>query len=172
MIWWYLAACIKTAAPVQAPTSQPVGVAVVLSLVDEAALQEAPEAFSAKVHELLSARNLPPKAIGGFLEPFRQKRATPHRIAYLLERADGLQHVLLLEARVAYYSQMNGRFRWTVDIDLTMAPVDGREPMSDTFSIPVFLDHFHEREEAALQAAAPMLDRKLGALLDRWVGGI
>jgi hypothetical protein len=44
-------------------------------------------------------------------------------------------------------------------------------PAARSFDVPVFLQYHHEREADAVDAAAPIVARKVGELLDGWLGG-
>ena len=74
---------------------------------------------------------------------------------------------LLVESEVAYYSLLSGRYRWTVDVTLTLVPAG----LTDHFEVPVFLEFQHEREAEALAAATPVITRHVDDLIDDWLSG-
>ncbi|MCB9766526.1 MAG: hypothetical protein H6739_42520, partial [Alphaproteobacteria bacterium] len=81
--------------------------------------------------------------------------------------------LVLVETQVEFYSQMNGRFRWTVSVDLSVAPRDDlAQTVSASFTVPVFLQFHHEQEPEALAQAAPVIERQLGYLLDEVLSGL
>jgi hypothetical protein len=170
-----LAGCIARHLPVQAARPATVAVAAGLAVLDDPGVQPVPEEISRAIGDLLAARNLRAQPLDptGYLEPFSTRRTTGHRLALVAEQAGGAELILLVETEVAFYSQMNGRFRWTVDVDATISPKDDlTQAFSAHFQVPVFLDHVHEREVEALSFAAPMLERRMGALLDAYLGGL
>jgi len=170
-----LAGCVARHPPVQAARPAAVAVAACLGVLDDTAVQPVPAELSMAIGGLLAARNLSAKPMdpAGYLDPFATRRTTQHRLALLAEQAGGVELVLLVETMVSFYSPMNGRFRWTVDVDATISPAgDLTQAFSAHFQVPVFLDHVHEKEVAALTAASPMIERRLGALLDAYLGGL
>ena len=42
--------------------------------------------------------------------------------------------------------------------------------ISEEFEVPVFLFHYNEREREALEAATPNIERKVGALVEQFLG--
>ena len=73
--------------------------------------------------------------------------------------------VLVLESRAEFYAQVNGRFRWEVDVKIDI--FDGTDHISEELTIPVFHQFHHERQAEALEAALPTLERKVHSLLDK-----
>jgi hypothetical protein len=59
---------------------------------------------------------------------------------------------------------MAGRYRWTVDVTLALRGVGA--PEDRTFTVPVALVYDHERELAAVDAAAPAIASELREVLD------
>jgi hypothetical protein len=170
-----LSGCLSKHPPVQAPQSTTVAVAAALAVLDSTEIQAVPDAIAADIAELCTERNLQPTTLGAgdFTAEFSTKRTSQHRLEHLAGQAGSAELLLLVETTVAYYSQMNGRYRWTVEVDATLSPADDlSQAFSAHFQVPVFLEHFHEKEPAALEAAAPLLERKLGALLDAYLGGL
>ena len=64
-----------------------------------------------------------------------------------------------------FYAQVNGRFRWEVDVKIDI--FDGTEHISEELTIPVFHQFHHERQAEALEAALPTLERKVHSLLNK-----
>jgi hypothetical protein len=126
-------------------------------------VSNAPTGLYDTVDDALKERNLVPSPLAPdrFVDAFAARRDTSRRLEYLAP--DHL--TLLTETEVAFYSQLSGRYRWTVTVHLTLAP----SQLSDTFEVPVFLDYSHEREPAALEAAAPVIARHVGQLMDAYL---
>lgn len=94
----------------------------------------------------------------------------PHRqrLQALADGADGL--VVLLESRPRFSSQMNGRYRWTVEVDAHVARADALGDVEEaTFTVPVHLLYAHEAGDQALAEAAPTIARRVGRLVDGWL---
>ncbi len=161
--------------PVQAPGSMAVSVAGSLSALDTTEVKAVPEALEVAMAGLLEERNLLPKPVpaDSFVAAFTTKRTPQHRLALIADVSTDTDLLFLVDTTVAYYSQMNGRYRWTVEVDATISPRnDLSQAFSAQFQVPVFLEHYHEKEAAALEASVPLLERRLGALLDAYLGGL
>ncbi len=171
----FLAGCLSRQQPVQAPTPEPVAVAAVLGVLDSTAVQAVPEPLAERLERVLQAHNLPARPVepSQYLERFTSKRTTAHRLSELAQLSGDAHLLLLVEAVAEHYSQMNGRYRWTVDVDATIAPkADLAQAFTVSFKVPVFLDHYHEKELQAAEAAGPLIERRLGVLLDAYLGGL
>jgi len=170
-----LAGCLAKHQPVQADRPALVASAAALAALDRPELEPVPPELSSAVAAELGARGLRDRPLdpATFLADWASRRATPHRLAFLAGQAPDAELLLLVECTVAFYSEMNGRYRWTVEVDATISPrEDLTQAFSAHFQVPVFLDHYREREREALQAATPMVERRLGALLDAYLGGL
>jgi hypothetical protein len=171
-----LVGCMATKhQPVQAPGDLAVSAAACLATLDSTEVQPVPEPLVRSLTGLLEERNLEAHSVAPerFVEAFASKRTPQHRLALLAEVSTDTDLLLLVDTTVAYYSQMNGRYRWTVEVDATISPrSDLDQAFSAHFQVPVFLEHYHEKEAAALEAAVPLLERRLGALLDAYLGGL
>lgn len=156
-------ACITGHEPVRATQPTPVTVVPVVETLDEAPAQDAPERLDRALLEALLARNLQPTLLepSRYIEGFSARRDTQRRVEFLAE--PGL--VLLVENEAAYYSQLSGKYRWTVTTTLTLSP----SGLADTFETPVFLQYHHERAPEAVAAAAPVIERRVGLLLDEYL---
>jgi hypothetical protein len=81
---------------------------------------------------------------------------------------DPNQASLSVESSARFSSQINGRYRWTVAVTATLTPT-GEPPLIRTFTVPVHLVYYHDKEREALAEAAPLIARQVGDLLDAWV---
>ena len=103
---------------------------------------------------------------------FTKGRTTRFRIAHVAVATDA-DLVLVVEAFARYGSQLNGRYRWTVQVVASVAPGDKPEDaVTSEFNVPVFLQFHHEQEPEAVSAAAPVIERQVGHLLDQVLGGM
>lgn len=163
-------ACLKPAPPAQNGALRPLAVVNVLDAANDRAAVDTPDRFDAAVLGEVSRRALVPTLLQGpeTLAPLTPNRETSQRLRALAPQM-GTEGVLLVETRPAYYSELNGQYRWTVGVVVTLA--SGGQTASRAFDVPVFLRYHHEREEAAVDAASPVVARKVGEVLDTWLGG-
>jgi hypothetical protein len=156
-----LAACLSHQPPVRAPEPVPLGVALVLESFDHPEVTGAPESVVERLAEEATSRNLVPSPLP--VDPeFARIRSTEGRLARL---GDGPH--LLLEFAPRFSAQVNGRYRWTVDVTATVDPPRATRE----FTVPVHLLYAHQKEEDALVEASPVIAREVGELLDEWVEG-
>lgn len=160
-----LAACLAGKLPARVAEPAPLSVLPIMESVDDGAVAAAPPALARALASAVEARGLSPETVG--IEPLlvgmAAHRDTAGRLALADDGIDG--PLLLVESRVAFYSQISGRYRWVVEVHATIAP--GGPTAS--FEVPVFLQHHHEVEDAALAEAAPVIARRVGQVLDAWV---
>ncbi|MDF1561858.1 MAG: hypothetical protein P1V51_02370 [Deltaproteobacteria bacterium] len=162
-----LTACVTTA---PAPTALPEPEPIVLGLVRGAGEGSVPASVRQALVEALKARNLPVVSTweGGADAP----RATAGRVARLREAAAGVgaPHLLLVEVEPAFYAQLDGRYRWTVSVEVRAgAGADEGALQEESATLPVFLRFDHQREDAALEAAGPELRRVAMRALDAYL---
>ncbi len=62
-----------------------------------------------------------------------------------------------------FFSRIQGQQRWVVTGDVTLTG-DGLN-LTEAVNFPVFLQHAHQGEEAAIQAGLPLLKRQIDSLL-------
>ncbi len=173
-MWPFLLfACVPRAELVTARAPTPVELVVVTQPAGSRAPTDAPASVYSAIEAVLSARLLTPTRVDSavFSESFSTRRSTAQRLSWLAARP-GDTVLVLVETEVEYYSEMNGRYRWTVSVVASVLPPDRPlEAVEASFEIPVFLSFYHEREDKALEAAVPVLSRRLGELVDTWVAG-
>lgn len=157
-----LLGCLKPSPPVQATTRAPIRVAVVLESYDAPTVEPAPSLVVGRIGDTLAERNLDPMPVDpAEVATFERARSTEARRA-ALETADAVP-VLLVECAPRFSAQVNGRYRWTVDVAATIG-TDVRR-----FTVPVHLLYAHEQEEEALTEAAPLVAREVARLMDEWL---
>ena len=79
--------------------------------------------------------------------------------------------VVMVEARARFFSQLEGRWRWVVEVRVCLGPADSLDrAVFDTFEVPVFLRHEHQGPESAIDAAAPLIGPKVARLLRQQLG--
>ncbi len=169
-----LLGCLSRPALVQAQRPMSVAVVAAIEPLDEARVQVMPEPVRAGLEKVLAERNLQPTALSAeqWEGAFTRGRSTPFRVAHAALAAQS-DLVLVVEAFARYGSQLNGRYRWTVQVTATLAQASKPEQaVSSAFDVPVFLLYAHEREAEAVAAAAPVIERQVGHLLDQVLGGL
>ena len=79
--------------------------------------------------------------------------------------------VVVVETRARYFSQLEGRYRWVVDVRAGVAQADAPDlGVVEVFEVPVFLQFEHEGEPDAVAAAEPVIRRHVTRLLRRHLG--
>lgn len=170
-----LAACAHKAPAVQAPMAMDVAVVALVAPEAGDRVDAAPAPIHKRIDKQLASRNLTakPLALDAFASALASRSATPRRLAWVVDHADGTSLVLLVETAAFPYAQIEGRNRWTVDVTLSIARTDGGEDVAtETFSVPVILQFLHEKEDRAVEEAATVIERKLSRMLDGYLGGL
>lgn len=165
-----LAGCVKQPGAVRSPEPSNVAVAALLTSVDDGGTVAVSEAAMARLSAVIEARNLRPQPSGS--DALVETPTAPLRLELLAEQSGDASLLVLVEASARFFSQMNGQYRWTVDVRATLVPRDKpAAALTDSYEVPVFLQFSHEGETEALQSALPMIERRLGRLLDQQLRG-
>lgn len=143
----------------------------VVYVVDRAGAGEPwspPDSLKTAVAAELDQRNLeveelPLSTLGG-------QRLTDARLEAVKQAAFDAPFVLLVEQRVTFFSQIDGRYRWEVGTSLS-AFRRGGATAKDPFELPVVLQYDHEREAAAIAHSASDVATRAGVLLDGLLAG-
>ena len=98
-------------------------------------------------------------------------RDTDRRIQALKASAPGSQFILLTEISTEFYSPLSGRYRWDVNVNITLYDMVGRQSMNDKFSLPATLMYSHEDGDDAIKSVQTELQRRIGSLVDRFMKG-
>jgi len=176
MRWWLMAwvswtvGCAHAPPVVQAPQALEVDVVVVLSSTRTGAVSPAPSEVVESLTQVVIDRGLMagPVPDSAWSAGFDSRRATAPRARYMSEQvSEGIW--LLVESEARWYAQVAGRYRWTVDVIMTLGGAEGQVLSQQGFEVPVFLVYDHEREEAALLGAQPVIARRVGEMVDDWV---
>ncbi len=170
-----LAGCAPKAPPLQAPSPLATTVVTATAQMDSRHVLAAPVPLAEALLDTLTARNLQPTALESstYAEAFARQRTTAPRLRYVHDQGGDAKLLVLCETTPRFDSQLNGRFRWVVTVTLSVAPTDDLSlAQTETFDVPVFLSYHHEREPEALIAAAPLVQRRLGHMLDDVLGGL
>jgi len=163
-----LAGCVRRAELVQAPEPTAVAAVFLFDQEEESEVLPAPESLVRAATSLLQGHNLlvEQQPAEAWAEEFSSLRSTRQRMLHLLEQS-GQDVVLLVESRARFGSLIEGRYRWTVPVQLTLARRGGEDfPVQATVEVPVFLRFAHERGLEAVEAAGPTITRRLSRMAD------
>lgn len=158
------AGCLGTSPPPRLPTPTPIAVLVHLERADGESAP-VPRAVVSELEAALSARNLLPRRLDGV--DFGAQRTTRARMEQLAATTDA-PWLLLVEARVRFFSQLTGRYRWEVEVRTSVAPRErlGESQASD-LSVAAFLQYEHEAEPEALVFVRRQIVTDAAELVDR-----
>lgn len=168
-----LGSCVPRLPVQQLSKRAQVAVAYVVDRERGPGLAAAPQALKGEVIKALSERNLEAQEIPfeAWAESFRAGRDSKRRLSELRRLVPGASHVLLVEAKASFFSQLSGRYRWLVSAKLLAAGREGSEEASEAqLDLPTFLDFAHEREAEAIASAAPAIAQRAGSLMDAVLG--
>lgn len=157
-------ACLGTAPPTRLASPTPIAVLVHLERADGSKVA-VPAAVVAELEAALSARNLVPRRTEDL--DFGLQRTTRARLEQVATASDA-PWVLLVEARVRFFSQLTGRYRWEVEVRSSVAPRErlGEAQASD-LAVAAFLQFEHEAEPEALAFVRRQLVADAVDLVDR-----
>ncbi len=166
-----LAGCIKDKPPVVAPSSVDVASTITLSTADTAHGVELPAEMSQTIKAVLNNHRLNHRKVPAPAE-FGARRSTDQRLTWLATNNDASSILLLLELSARRYDNIGGRYRWVVDVQLSLAPQSNLDRVQiDQFSVPVHLRHAHEDATDAARASLPTIERRLTRALDGYLAG-
>lgn len=162
--------CLKPQPVVTAVEPVSVAVATVLESVEQAWVVEAPDEVVERINDELTLRNLAPVAPGAeALSTFSSIRSTSGRLEQIAAATDA-PALVLIEATPRFSAQVNGRYRWSVQTRISIAPSALTSLTStESFTIPAHLIYSHQAEAEALAEVSPVVARDLGRMLDEWI---
>jgi hypothetical protein len=163
MVLMLLACLPKSGGEVTQAESIETRLVVVAESVGDRSVKAAPVALSESLISMLAEHKLPATAVGGWEEVFQSKRTASARLAWLVEQGGEAQ--LVVSVLPEFYSLLSGRYRWTVGVEAVLG-IHGEVRAESQFEVPVFLDYDHEREEAAIVAAVPVIVRRVEGMLE------
>ena len=166
--------CVAPSPVVRLPAPASVEVAYLLDDPARRVTQRLEPGTAQLFDQILAERNLRPHRVeaSDTFELLTSARSTDRRLRALREAAGPSDFVLLVEAQAVFYSQINGRYRWTVSAKLSMAGPGQSAPQIDELETPALLLFDHEREQRAVQDVAAVLSRRLAYLVDGYLHGL
>ncbi len=169
-----LAGCLPKPAPVRLLQQSELALVTVVERAGALELAAPPAALRDELARVGLERNLAVdevELVGGVpvRERFAVVRDSGRRLAELAA-ADDAPLRALVESTARYFTQIAGRFRWTVSARLSLADAGG-VVLDDELELPVILELAHQDAGDAIAAAAPAIAERLGRLLDEYLRG-
>lgn len=127
-----------------------------------------PDSLKQKISADLDDHNL--EVVEVPLDAISAQKLSDSRFNALKAAVPDAPFYLLVEQRVHFFSQLDGRYRWEVGTTLTAARADGAQAR-DQSEIPVILLFDHEKQKEAIAAAADDLVTRVGQLMDGVMAG-
>lgn len=155
--------CIPKVPQQKLASATPILVGYVVDPSYAGAPTTAPDALKEAITKALADRNL--TVVEAPLSALGTGNITDSRKAALKAHQPDAPYVLLVELRVHFFSQLDGRYRWEVSTAITASRSGGVETR-DAFELPVILQYDHEKESAAITSASTDIATRLGVLLD------
>ena len=158
--------CLPKSAPLPAIHGTSVDVVVLQNTPNTTDWAPGPTAVTHALREAFTESGLKASTNTGTAEPSNTARTFEARFASQKPANDG-ELILYVEISARYFSQIQGQYRWVLSGHIGASLQKGEELHNTQmpFEFPVFLDHPHEKETAAIEAAVPMLLRHTDRLL-------
>lgn len=152
-----LLACIKQAAPVQAPQGTEVRFVHWMQTENDGVVP-IPEPVLETIQQALWKRN-----VRGNIDPDGAKLASLPAGS----RLTGPEPAVLVGCSPMFDTQVNGRFRWRIECDVAVK--SGENRFDRNVNAVAHLVYYKQRETEALEEAAPAVRREVGRALDAWL---
>ncbi len=159
-----LCGCLNKVPPQRLEKRAPIAVAFA---VDN--LEGAPEPFKQRLFEVLDKRNLEAREVPSSV--VSAQRLTAQRFEALKAAAGDAPFLLLVEVRAQFFTQMEGRFRWTVAVKFSAARA-GDPATSDAADFPAVLLFEHQKHVEAINEVSELVASRLAPLVDGLLVGL
>ncbi len=125
------------------------------------------------LNSVITDRNLKMNAIdfNAVASDLTAVRDTERRIQILRSYAKDSQFILLNEISTEFYSALSGRYRWNVNVHLSIYDMVTRNTLEEKFTIPAVLVYSHENGDDAIASVQAEIQRKTGGLIDAFMKG-
>jgi hypothetical protein len=155
--------CIKRVPPQHLPERTPMAAVLVVDPESKGSVEEAPDALAERLKESLESRNVvleraPLSALGGQMISNERAKA--------LARSTPQSFKLLVETRAIFFSQLDGRFRWTVAVRVTATRASDGASSMEEFTLPAALQFDHQKGAAAVEAVSDEIARRAALVVD------
>ena len=158
-------ACSINKAPLKSPVPQDLYMISSLDQLDTRASIPIPAPLQKAITNKITERGLQIKTLT-INDRYSSQRNSGLRAKLYTKRP-----LLVVETQAQFFSQLEGRFRWTVEAQISLH-ASGGEVFQKTLSIPVFHQFHHQREKESLEAAQEQILRSLDRILDDYIRGI
>jgi hypothetical protein len=157
------AGCARRVPQQRLPERTDILAVLVVDPESRGAPEEAPDAVRERLAESLEARNLavqrgPISALGGQIISGERVKA--------LNRAAQAPYRLLVETRAVFFSQLDGRYRWTVGVRVSATRAADGAAVTEEFNLPAVMQFDHQKGSAAVEAVADEIARRTALALD------
>ena len=98
-------------------------------------------------------------------------RDTSRRSQILAQTAENSQILLINEVETEFYSVLSGRYRWNVNVKLSIYDLATGDTLNDNFTIPAVLMYAHEKGDDAIRSVSAEIQRHVGSLIDKFMNG-
>lgn len=157
------AGCARRVPPQRLPERMTLGVVLVLDPESRGEVEEAPDALRERLAESLDSRNL--EVHRAPLSTLGTRTLSGERVKALNAGAQS-PYRLLVETRAVFFSQLDGRYRWTVGVRLTATRAADGASTSEEFNLPAVMQYDHQKGQAAVETVADEIARRAALVLD------
>ena len=166
-----LAGCLTRSTRTRAEAATPVAVAFVTDEAHGVGIGPSPHQLIEEVFDALKERNLQPRLVpfSDLQKQFALNRDSRRRFELLTQSAPE-PLALLVETQATYFSELSGRYRWTVDAKLTAGKKTApAEAVSRQSSFPAILQFEHEKEPEAIISVDTLIARRAASMFDAFI---
>ena len=130
-----------------------------------------PESLATTMIQPIADRNLTVKNIEfkNVESQITRTRDTSRRSQILAQTADNSQILLINEVETEFYSVLSGRYRWNVNVKLSIYDLATGDTLNDNFTIPAVLMYAHEKGDDAIRSVSAEIQRHVGSLIDKFI---
>ena len=129
--------------------------------------------ITGRLNEALTNRNLSASQVqyDTYSQTFGEIRDTDRRIQLFKKMANSSDILVLVELKADYYSVLSGRYRWNVNVHVTVYDPLDNSRISDEFTLPAALLYQHQTGEDAIDSVKDEIYRKIGGIVDQFMKG-
>ena len=137
----------------------------VIDNIDKRTTTLFPKSLQHKLKKELQKRNITLVFSPQLADKVKNQRNSAQRAKSIDKRP-----LLLIESQARFYAQLNGFFRWVVEVKIHLWN-EKNESFSRTISIPIFHQFHHERGKEAILKSETVLLRQVHAVVDEFIRG-
>jgi glycosidase len=163
--------CLKPLPVIRLSRPTPIAVAYLRDDALKNLIYDVPQNLPELVGKQLATRNLVQQVVPltRFKAAFDRLRDSGRRQDYLTRLAGDGDALVLVETKVLFYSQLSGRYKWTVHVKLAIRDLAKPETsIVRELEAPAFMTFDHEREAEALASVAGVVAKGVASLVDAY----